>query len=63
LHVDADVVSDVIAKIEEWFGKMMVTRGKKHTFLGMEAISDSNLTITHQSSTPAAKGLFDINNT
>jgi hypothetical protein len=34
-HVDANVVTDVIKKIEEKFGKMTVTRGKEHTFLGM----------------------------
>jgi hypothetical protein len=79
-HVDPDVVSNVIAKIQEPFGKMTVTRGKNHTFLGkdfifhpdetvsidmkryiVKAISDSNLTITHQASTLAVKGFFDIN--
>jgi hypothetical protein len=35
-HVDANVVTKVILKIEERFGKMSVTRGKKHVFLGME---------------------------
>jgi hypothetical protein len=36
LHVDPSVVTDVIAKIEERFGKMTVTRGKQHVFLGMD---------------------------
>ena len=35
-HVDADVVTDVIQQIEERFQKMTVTRGKQHTFLGMD---------------------------
>jgi hypothetical protein len=34
-HVDLNVVSSVIAKIEERFGKMTVSRGKEHEFLGM----------------------------
>ena len=34
-HVNAQVVTDVIAKIEERFGKMTVTRKKVHVFLGM----------------------------
>lgn len=35
LHVDMNVVTSVINKIEERFGKMTVTRGKEHVFLGM----------------------------
>lgn len=35
-HVDDKVVSNVIEKIEERFGKMTVTRGKEHVFLGMD---------------------------
>jgi hypothetical protein len=35
-HKDPKVVSDIIEKIESKFGKMHVTRGKKHTFLGMD---------------------------
>ena len=34
-HADANVVTDVIEKVEEKFGKMTVTRGKEHRFLGM----------------------------
>jgi len=34
-HVDAKVVASVVEKIEERFGKMTVTRGKEHVFLGM----------------------------
>ena len=36
-HLKASVVSDIIAKIEDHFGKMMVTRGDRHDFLGMMA--------------------------
>jgi KUP system potassium uptake protein len=35
-HVDYDVVSDIINRIEKRFGKMTVTRGKVHVFLGMK---------------------------
>jgi hypothetical protein len=35
-HVDPEVVSMVIAKIETVFDKMTVTRGKDHNFLGMK---------------------------
>jgi len=35
-HVDPGVVTMIIEKIEERFGKMTVTRGKEHTFLGMK---------------------------
>ncbi len=34
--MDPKVVTEVIEKIEEQFGKMTVTRGKKHVFLGMD---------------------------
>ena len=34
-HVDLDVVTSIIEKIEERFDKMTVTRGKEHIFLGM----------------------------
>jgi hypothetical protein len=35
-HVDPKVVTEIIEKIEQRFGKMSVTRGKIHTFLGMD---------------------------
>jgi Reverse transcriptase (RNA-dependent DNA polymerase) len=34
-HVNPEVVSSIIAKIEGKFGKMTVTRGNEHVFLGM----------------------------
>ena len=34
-HVNSNVVTEVIQKIEEKFGKITVTRGKEHVFLGM----------------------------
>ena len=34
-HVDERVVTSIMEKIEERFGKMTVTRGKEHVFLGM----------------------------
>jgi len=35
-HIDPGVVTMIINKIEERFGKMTVTRGKEHVFLGMK---------------------------
>ena len=35
-HVDAKVVSEIIKAIEDKFGKMTVTRGKKHSYVGLE---------------------------
>ena len=34
-HADSNVESQIIEQLEERFGKMTVTRGKKHVFLGM----------------------------
>jgi len=34
-HISHKVVTEIILKIEEKFGKMTVTRGKEHVFLGM----------------------------
>ena len=45
-HVDATVVTDVIEKIEAKFGKMTVTRGKHHVFLGMDIMFNDNGTVT-----------------
>jgi hypothetical protein len=41
-HVDDKVVTRVIKKIESKFGKMTVTRGSKHTFLGMKIRFNKN---------------------
>ena len=32
LHVDSNVVTEIIDMIEDRFGKMTVTRGDRHTF-------------------------------
>ena len=39
-HRKPQVVSNVIAKIETFFGKMTVTRGLEHDFLGMHIVFD-----------------------
>ena len=44
-HVDPDVVTSIIEKIEEKFGKMTVTRGKVHTFLGMKITLQKDKTV------------------
>jgi len=36
LHVDPQIVSQIVDAIEQHFGKMTMVRGKKHIFLGME---------------------------
>ncbi|KAI2502074.1 Reverse transcriptase (RNA-dependent DNA polymerase) [Fragilaria crotonensis] len=41
-HVDANVVSQIIEQIEERFGKMTVTRGREHIFLGMKIVYKQN---------------------
>jgi hypothetical protein len=44
-HEDANVVSEVIVLIEAKFGKMSVTRGKEHEFLGMNIVFNDNGTV------------------
>ncbi|GAX15524.1 hypothetical protein FisN_6Hu141 [Fistulifera solaris] len=47
-HVDPEVVTQVIKDIEAKFGKMSITRGKKHKFLGMDISLNSNRTVEIQ---------------
>jgi hypothetical protein len=49
-HVNANMVTDVIERIEEKFGKMTVTRGRHHVFLGMDIVfkGDGNLSVGMQ---------------
>ncbi len=35
-HVLKSVVEDIVKKIEERYGKMTITRGNKHTYIGMD---------------------------
>jgi Reverse transcriptase (RNA-dependent DNA polymerase) len=44
-HVNPDVVLLIIQKIEKRFGKMTVTRGPKHTFLGMNITFNGDETV------------------
>jgi len=44
-HVDADMVEDVISKIESKFGKVVVTRGDTHNFLGIRATFPGDRTV------------------
>jgi hypothetical protein len=37
-HVNPEVVTRVIDSLEEKFGKMSVTRGREHNFLGMNIV-------------------------
>ena len=45
-HVDPEVVTSIINKIEERFGKMLVKRGKEHVFLGMNITYNDDSTVT-----------------
>jgi hypothetical protein len=45
-HVKESVVTAIITKIEEKFGKMTVTRGKHHVFLGMDIRFKENGTLS-----------------
>ena len=46
-HVDDTAVTDIIEKIKAKFGKMTVTRGKHHVFLGMDiTFNDNDGTVT-----------------
>jgi hypothetical protein len=45
-HKSSSVVTQVIERIESKFGKMAVTRGKKHVFLGMNMEFHTNGTTT-----------------
>jgi len=46
-HVDDTVVTNIIEKIKAKFGKMTVTRGKHHVFLGMDiTVNDNDGTVT-----------------
>jgi hypothetical protein len=45
-HADPAVVSSVVEAIENKFGKMVVMRGKKHVFLGMDIEFNDNGTFT-----------------
>ena len=45
-HVNPNVVTKVIETLEEHFGKMTVTRGREHVFLGMNIKYNENQTAT-----------------
>ena len=45
-HVSEEVVESVISMIEARYGKMSVTRGKKHTYLGMDIEFTGNGEVT-----------------
>jgi hypothetical protein len=45
-HVDDTVVTNIIEKIEAKFGKMTVTRGKHHVFLGTDITFNDDGTVT-----------------
>ena len=44
-HHETKIVTEVISQVEERFGKMVVTRGKKHNFVGMDVEFMDNCTV------------------
>jgi hypothetical protein len=44
-HEDVNIVSEVVTLIEARFGKMSVTRGKEHDFLGMNIVFNDDGTV------------------
>ena len=46
LHVDEKVVTSVITKLEEKYGKMSMTIGRKHKYVGMNIIYNLDGTVT-----------------
>jgi hypothetical protein len=46
-HIDPAVVSDIIEKIEERFGKMTVMRGRNHVFWGWSAVTMTMIQCLH----------------
>ena len=47
-HVDHEAVSNTIKIIEKRFGKMTVTRGNEHIFLGMEILFKKGGTVQYR---------------
>jgi len=47
-HANHDVVTQIIQDVEKKFGKMSVTRGHKHKFLGMDINFKHDCTVTVQ---------------
>jgi len=47
-HANQDVVTQIIQDIETKFGKISVTRGHKHKFLGMDINFKNYCTVTVQ---------------
>ena len=58
-HVDEAVVSHVITLIEEKVGKMTVTRGREHTFLGMKITFNKDKTVTIDMSDYIKEAIID----
>ena len=60
-HVDPAVVSSIIGKIEDKFGKMTVTRGKVHDFLGMNITFTENKSVEIRMTEYVKEALADFN--
>ena len=45
-HVDQQVLEDLVDELEVKYGKMTVTRGRKHTYVGIDIIYNDDGTVT-----------------
>jgi hypothetical protein len=59
-HDDPNVVTSIIDKIEAKFGKMTVTRGNSHEFLGMNIEYKTNGTATIGMKTYINEAIIDF---
>ena len=59
-HVDPKVVTNIIKLIEKRFGKMVVTRGKEHTFLGMKIKFNGDKTVSIDMKDYCKKAISDF---
>jgi hypothetical protein len=58
-HINPAVVTHIIERIEEWFGKMTVTRGKEHTFLGMPFAFNVDQTVSFSMKSYLEEAILD----
>jgi hypothetical protein len=59
-HIDPNVVTEMIEKLESHFDKMTVTRGKEHCFLGMDITYNENRTAEIKMESHLQKAMDDF---
>jgi hypothetical protein len=60
-HVEPTVVTDIVDRIEKEFGKMTVTRGKRHSFLGMDIVFNEDTTASILMKSYLEEAMSDVN--